>query len=173
VVVALVSSRAGPDVGRLASLLGVDVSKGGFSGDDTMRFLGACRERGLRTAFVGHCQRQAAAAALAHVAVSFVGEADEYPDCAAAVLPQPRLDLFADLWEIAHRHEGRILDAQKLVLVPNVLCVAGAFLFGFTGLTAVMITNVATFSLYGRAIGSLRELKPAASGRSWPSSLPR
>jgi Cu2+-exporting ATPase len=171
VAVALVSSRAERDVAALGSLIGVDVSKGGFSGDATARFLGACRERGLRTAFVGHCQRQAAAAALAHVAVSFVGEADLYPDCAAAVLPQPRLDLFADLWEIARRHEGRVVGAQKLVMVPNVFCVAGAFLFGFTSLTAVVITNLATFTLYNRAIGPLRDLKPAASGRSRPSSL--
>ena len=51
-------------------------------------------------------------------------------------------------------------DAQKFVLVPNVLCVAGAFLFGFTGLTAVMISNLGTLNLFNRAVGSLRDLEP-------------
>ena len=173
VAVALVSSRAGPDVAALAPLLGVDVSEGGFAGDDTARLLGACRQRGVRTAFVGHCQRHAAAAALAHVAVSFVDEADEYPDCAAAVLAQPRLDLFADLWEIAHKHEGRVVGAQKLVLVPNVVCVAGAFLFGFSSLAAVTMSSLATLSLFSRARSPLGVPEPRGRGRSPHSSFIR
>ena len=168
VPIALVSNRSEADVAVLASLLGVELYKGGFSPEDTGRFLRACRERGLRTAFVGHCRRRAAAAAEADVAVSLVAEADEHasPSPASALLLQPRVDRFADLWEIARSHEGRVHDARKLVLVPNVLCVAGAFLFGFTGLTAVMISNLGTFNLFNRAVGSLRELEPTGRGRS-------
>jgi cation transport ATPase len=175
VPVALVSNRSEADVSGLASLLGVELYKGGFSPEDTGRFLRACRERGLRTAFVGHCRLRAAAAAEADVAVSLVAEADEHasPSPASALLLQPRLDLLADLWEIARSHEGRVHDAQKLVLVPNVLCVAGAFLFGFTGLTAVMISNLGTFNLFNRAVGSLRELEPAGRRRSRHSGLSR
>lgn len=94
-----------------------------------------------------------------------MGDPDEPTHPAAASLLQPRMDRFADLWEIARNHEGRVLDAQKLVLLPNVLCVAGAFLFGFTGLTAVMITNLGTYGLFNRSIGPLRELEPAGRGR--------
>jgi Cu2+-exporting ATPase len=171
VPISLVSNRSEADVARLAALLGVDMHHGGFSPVDKARFLRACRDRGLRTAFVGHGRRQAAAAAESHVAISLIGEADEHPDCAAVLLLQPRVDLFADLWEVARTHEGRVLDAQNLVLAPNVLCVAGAFLLGFTGLTSVMISNFGTFSLYNRAVGSLRELKPADRGQSRNPSL--
>jgi cation transport ATPase len=163
--VALVSRRAESDVAALASLLDVDAGKGGLSGEETARFLCACRERGLRTAFVGRGHRHAAAAAVAHVAVSFVGETDEYPKWAAALLLQPRLSLFADLWEIAHKHEDRVSDGQKLVVVPNVFCVAGAFLFGFSSLAAVVISNLGTFSLYNRTVGGLDVLDPAGRGR--------
>src|SRR5262249_8100742 len=145
VPIALVSNRSKTDVAALASLLGVDLYQAGFAPEDTARFLRDCRERGIRTAFLDHRRRQAMAAAEAHVATALGGDADADPDSAAAWLLQPRLDRFADLWEIARTHESRVLDAQKLVLVPNVLCVAGAFLFGFTGLTAVMITNLGTF----------------------------
>jgi cation transport ATPase len=165
--VALVSRRATPDVAALGSLLGVDVCQGNLSRDDVARFLGACRQRGLRTAFVTHGQRQPAAAALAHVAVTFLGDADDHPDWAAALLLQSRLDLFADLWEIAHRHESRVRGGRKLVLVPNVLCVAGAFFLGFSSLAAVMISNLGTFSLYSRSVGPLNVLEPARRGRSW------
>jgi Cu2+-exporting ATPase len=173
VPIALVSNRSEADVASLASSLGVDLYKGGFALEDTARFLRACRERGLRTAFVGCCRRQALAAAEAHVAISLGSDTDVPADSAAVLLLQPRVDLFADLWETARTHEGRVLDAQKLVLVPNVLCVAGAFFFGFTGLTAVMITNLGTFGLYNRAVGSLRELKPAGRVRSQHAHQPR
>ncbi len=90
--VALVSRRATPDVAALGSLLGVDVCQGNLSRDDIARFLGACRQRGLRTAFVTHGQRQPAAAALAHVAVTFMGDADDHPDWAARAGRQPSRD---------------------------------------------------------------------------------
>jgi cation transport ATPase len=173
VPIALVSHRSEADVAALAELLGVNMHKGGFAPEDTARFLRACREQGLRTAFVGPGRRQAAAAAEADVAIALGCDADGPAESAAVSLLQPRLDLFADLWEIARSHEGRVLDAQKLVLVPNVLCVAGAFLFGFTGLTSVMITNLGTFGLYNRAVGSLRALEPHGRGRSRHPSLSR
>ncbi len=165
VPIALVSNRSESDVAVLAQLLGVDLYKSGFSSEETGRFLRACRDRGLRTAFVGHGRRWAAAAVEAEVAVSFVSDPDERGSPAAVSLLQPRMDRFADLWEIAHLHEGRVLGAQKLVLVPNVLCVAGAFLFGFTGLTAVMITNLGTLGLFNRSVGTLRELEAAGGER--------
>ena len=37
-------------------------------------------------------------------------------------------------------------------MIPNILCVAGAFVWGFTSLTSVMVTNLATYGIYG-AIG--------------------
>src|SRR5262249_49535508 len=141
---ALVSNRPVADVAALAALLGVDVYKGCFSREDTARFLRGCRDRGLRPAFVGNCRCRTTPAADAFVAISLLGDDDECPDSAAVSLLQPRLEGLADLWELARTHQGRVKGAQKLVLAPNVFCVAGAFLFGFTGLTSVVITNLGT-----------------------------
>src|SRR5262249_10775223 len=106
VPIALVSSPSQPDVAAFAALLGADVYKGGCAPDDTACFLRICRQRGLRTAFVGHFRRQAPAAAEAHVSIAMVSEADAgteagsgsgsdthaAPDSAAVLLLQPRLD---------------------------------------------------------------------------------
>ena len=59
-----------------------------------------------------------------------------------------------------------VLVLLGVVAVPNLFCVAGAFLFGFSGLTAVMISNLGTLALYRRAVGSLRELVPSCLGPS-------
>jgi cation transport ATPase len=159
--IALVSNRAEPDVAALASLLGVDMYRSGFSAGEQARFLRACRDGGLRTALIGNGHRQGASAGIVHVAIALASDTGDCPEPAAFLLLQPRLRGIAELWEIARAHEGNVHDAQKLVLAPNVLCVAGAFLFGFSGLTSVMITNLGTFGLYNRTLGSLRELNAA------------
>jgi Cu2+-exporting ATPase len=166
VPIVLVSSRSEADVAATARLLGVDMHQSALGPGDCARFLRHCRERGLRAAYIGRCARQAAAADEAHLAISLAGSGDEAPGSAAVLLLQPRLELLADLLELAREYQGRVRDAQTTVLVPNVFCVAGAFLFGFTSLVAVTITNLATLGIYTRAAGSLRELTLRRRDRS-------
>jgi Cu2+-exporting ATPase len=169
VPIVLVSNRPYGETALLASRLGVDEFRSGFSAGDLELYMQDCRAGGSRTAFVGRCHTKASAAALAHVSVSYLAEAEAEADVdadpAAALLLQPRMELLAELWAVARSHEGRVGDVQKIIMLPNVLCVAGAFLLGFTGLTAVMLSNLGTFSLFQRAAGSLRALKPAGAGR--------
>ncbi len=163
---ALVSGRPEPEAAGLAGSLGVEMYRGSFSAEETAAFVVACRERGLKAAFVGDCRAHPAAAAGAHVAISIDAEADLDADPAGLVMQQARLAPLADLFEISRSHVSRVDQDQKLILVPNLICVAGAFLFGFTGLTAVMLSNLGTLGLYRRASDSLRELAPPEPVRS-------
>jgi Cu2+-exporting ATPase len=170
VPIVLVSDRSEADVAALASALGVDIHHSSLAPDETARLLRACRERGLRTAFVGDCRLQARSAAEAFVALSLGGDTDTELDAdpAAVLLLQPRLELFADLWAIARAHAGRVRSTQRFILLPNLLCVAGVFVLGITALTAVVVSNLGTLGLYTRAVGALRALdcnRPAAADR--------
>jgi hypothetical protein len=66
-------------------------------------------------------------------------------------------------------------------MTPNLLCVAGAFSFGLTGLASVFISNFGTSIAYNNAVRSLRTAhdpvtkwreagcyEAAASARIWP-----
>jgi cation transport ATPase len=170
VAILLVSARSEADVAARAALLGVDRHVSRSSPESTARLLRACRRRGLRTAFIGRCRRRPEAAAEAHVAVSVVVDADLDAETAAVLLSQPRLEQFATLWEIARSHEHRLRVLERLIVVPNVLCVAGAFFFGATALTAVVLSNLGTFGLYSSAVGALQGAGPSAPVRS---RLPR
>ena len=75
-------------------------------------------------------------------------------DPAAAVVLQPRLDLVADLFQVARSYTGRVRSNQRFILVPNLLCVAGAFFFGATALTSVVVSSLGTFGLYSRSMGA-------------------
>ena len=169
---ALVSPQGGVEVASLAKSLGVEMFRGDFSPDDTAEFLAACQMKGLKVAFVGDCRLNARAAGRAHVAISLAHDADRDLDLdpAALLIQQDGLAPLVDLIRISRDHASRVNQAQKLILLPNLLCIAGAFLFGFTGMTAVMLSSLGTLGLYRIASDSLRGLD--APGRG-PSGRPR
>jgi cation transport ATPase len=165
---ALVSPHGSTEVSILAKSLGVEMFRGNFTTDDTAEFLAACRAKGLKTAFVGDCRRHPRSARESHVAISLSDDAalDLDLDPAAFLIQQSRLAPLADLSRISRDHASRVIQAQKLILVPNLLCIAGAFLFGFTGMTAVMLSNLGTLGLYRIASDSLRGLDAPVQGRT-------
>ena len=155
---ALVSPRGEAESSRLARSLGVEMYRGDFRPEDTANFLAACRSRGLKTSYVGDCVANPKAAAEAHVAISFSEETDIEADPAGLLMQRSRLEPLADLHALSRTHANRVNEVQHLILLPNLLCVAGAFFFGFTGMTAVMLSNLGTLGLYRRSADSLRGL---------------
>jgi len=157
---ALVSGRPAGEVAALAAALGVNRLRGNLDPAGKASFLRSCRDLGLKTAFVGDCRRESLAAAEAHVAVALQGDADpaNEPGAAGVQLLCDRLERLELLWETARARAGRSRVDRAMVVGPNLACVAGAFLFGFSGLTAVALSNLGTYGVYSRATGSLRAL---------------
>ena len=168
--IVLLSSRDRAQTEALAAALGVDSHLGGCSSEDKARFLRNLQARGRRAAFIGDRQLPMPVAKESFVSIAVMDDDEVHPESAEVLILQPRWERLVDLWHASHAEEGKARGIQKLVVIPNVVCVAGAFLFGFTGLAAVVISNLGTFSLYNRAMGSLRALKPHALARpSHPS----
>jgi cation transport ATPase len=161
--VVLLSDQPEDTAGTLARALGVDRHAAGLTTADKARFLDDCRSRGLRTAWVGDARDAVELAGSCHVAVASAGEAaTDLESCPAAVLLlAQRLGPLADLWAIAREHADRLRAAERMTLGPNLICVAGAFTFGFTSLTSVLISNLGTLGVYARAAGSLRDARGA------------
>jgi cation transport ATPase len=156
---ALVSSRGKAEISALAKSLGVEMYRGDFQPDHTAEFLKACRKRGVRTAFLGDCRSHPEVALQAHVSISWASNEGLENDHAALSMQRASFEPLGELLTISREHASRVNQAQQFILFPNLVCVAGAFLFGFTGLTAVMLSNLGTLGLYRRASDSLRELE--------------
>jgi cation transport ATPase len=152
----MLSHRPEREAAAAAAALGIADYRTGLSDADKAAFLRDRRSRGVHTAFVGDCRGRTALAAAATIAVSTSGEADREADPAHVVLLRPDLDRFVHVLEVARAHAGRVESAQRFVLVPNALCVAGAFFFGVPAFTVALVTNLTTFGLYRRASDSLR-----------------
>ncbi|MGO9601578.1 MAG: hypothetical protein ACLP7Q_26670 [Isosphaeraceae bacterium] len=159
--IGLVSESNGPQVGQLAAALGVDFHEGNISPANLVQLVRGCRKRGLKVAFAGNCLTKTRAAREADVAISLdpggLENLDRNP--AAILLLEPDLARLGTLYEVAQIHRQRILAAQGSAWIPNLLCVGGAFFFGFTSLATVAITNIGTYSTYARTTASIRSLE--------------
>ena len=158
--IGLVSEEDASGVARLAASLGVDFHEAGLSSSDLVRLIRTLRNRGLKVGYIGDCLAHAAAAHAADLAVEFdagdLEHLDQTP--AAVVLLQPRLNAVAALYDAARSQLQGIREARNAALGPNLLCVAGAFLMGFTSMTTVIVTNLGTFRIHARASATIRNL---------------
>jgi cation transport ATPase len=159
--VGIVSDQPHAILSPLAAVLGVDFYLGSQSPDDRVRFLQYCRQRGLKVAYVGDCRIDPRATAEAHVAISLTEDriTDMDRDTAPIRLLQPRFTKLDELWEIVHIYQRRLKVAHGYALIPNLLCVAGAFAWGFTPFTSVVVTNLGIYAVYSRTASSIRSLE--------------
>jgi cation transport ATPase len=168
--VGIVSESPDPILAPLSASLGADFHLGGQSADDRIHFLQSCHRRGFKVAYVGDCRANPRAAAEAHVAISLVAggfsDLDLDHDPAPIWLLEPRLAKLGEIWDIAHINRQRLKLAHRYALIPNVLCVAGAFVWGFTSLTSVVVTNLAIYGTYSRMASSIRSLEHQISRSS-------
>ncbi len=147
--IGLVSDRPDAEAAALAEALGLDFHLGGLSPDAKAQAIRSLRERGHRAAFVGDCRREPDAAREAHVAISMAADAGDTEDDPAQVLVhRDDLDWAAGLRELSRAHVARVRTIHGAILVPNLLCVAGAFFLGFTSLSAVVLTNLGTLAVF-------------------------
>jgi hypothetical protein len=66
------------------------------------------------------------------------------------------------------RDSGRRKERRRYaVMAPNLLCVAGAFAFGFTPMAAVLLSNFGTSLAYNGAKRALREVAPMRLDDDW------
>lgn len=121
-------------------------------------------------AVLGDCERLAAAAQAAEIAIHF-GRDTAPPAMAQAGLLNSDWTHIAQLWEIAELQAQRNRVHGACTLVPNLCCVAGAFALGFTGLHAVLLTNLGTLTVYRSASRWLRE-RPRVGGATGRSPVP-
>jgi Cu2+-exporting ATPase len=164
----LASDRASDASSSFAKRLGVDRYCGSMSADGRIRLLRELRRQSIATAYIGDCVANGLVAREADLTVGFAGadppvEAGLGSDPPDIALLAPSIAPLPALRAMARDSAGRRQRAQSAVMGPNVLCVVGAFAFGFTPMAAVLISNFGTSLAYN---GAKRALRSTALGRS-------
>jgi Cu2+-exporting ATPase len=179
----LTSERPADATASLASRLGVERHCGDMHLDDKIQLLRDLSQNGVATVFVGDCVAGARAAREAQLAIALGGGYSPGREPWDVALLGPSIESLPALLALSRDHTTRIERARHTVMAPNLLCVAGAFSFGLTGLAAVFISNFGTSIVYNNVMRSLRAVhnpvtewrdacrfEDAATASDWPSS---
>jgi cation transport ATPase len=140
----------------VAKRLGIDHYCGNMSVGDKIRFLHDLRRKSVAAAYIGDCSTNAPVAREAHLSIGLAA-ADPAADAgwekgtSDIALLAPSIAPLPALWALARNSAGRRDRIRYAVMTPNLLCVAGAFAFGFTPMAAVFLSNFGTSLAYNSA----------------------
>ncbi len=126
-------------------------------GDDVAAAVRALQAAGRRVGLVADSAAVPAAVRIADVVID-VGDrmdSDASRGIAGIVSLSGTIEGLPELLDAARQRRSRLAIARRLNLLPNVACVVGAFLFGFTSLISAVVTNLGTLGIYSRATNRL------------------
>jgi cation transport ATPase len=140
----------------VAKRLGIDRYCGNMSASDKIRLLRDLRRQSVATAYIGDCLANAPVARESHLSIGLAAvgaavDAGWEPGPSDIVLLAPSIASLPALCALARDSARRQKRTRYAVMVPNLLCVAGAFAFGFTPMAAVFLSNFGTSLAYNSA----------------------
>lgn len=173
--VELLSSAHAAQANQIADWLGVDDVRICPSDRSKAQLIDVLRDGGRKIVYVGDCRQNPLAAKAADLAI-FPGPAEvggTFADAGSTTPDDPSgiWLLHADYGKLLQLREmARSFDTQSklncnLILAPNIVCVAGAFLFGFTSLAVVVLSNLGTFTVYSRSRSALQRAERRLQSR--------
>jgi cation transport ATPase len=140
----------------VAKRLGIDRYCSNMSASDKIQFLHDLRRQSVAAAYIGDCLANAPVAREAYLSIGLAA-ADTAANAgwgqgsSDIALLAPSIAPLPALCALARESAGRRDRVRYAVMAPNLLCVAGAFAFGFTPMAAVFLSNFGTSLAYGSA----------------------
>lgn len=154
--VVLVTDRGGDEAAERTAALHADTWETARSDDAIAAVIQRRRAAGQQVALAADCQTLPLSAKAAAVAIDLSGDAvDVLASPAGIVALAGEPTSLADLVIAAKQRNERLARSRKISLLPNMACVAGAFLFGFTSLVVAIVSNLGTFGSYTISTQSL------------------
>lgn len=125
---------------KLAERLGMDRHFAEVLPQDKARYVELLQKEGRTVCFIGDGVNDSIALKKANVSISLRGASSIATDTAQVVLMEDNLVKLLQLHDISYQLNSNINRSWGLIIVPNVICIAGAFLGGF-GVMHSMIFN--------------------------------
>ena len=152
----LVSSAPAAQVEELANALGVDDVHLCPTDEAQETVILNLVARGHSVVYVGDCRKNPRAAKAAQLAVFPSPDPTWEADPSGVWLPAANYERLAALRDAAVSIRDQARSHCNLILIPNMVCIAGAFLFGFTSLAVVILSNLGTYSVYSQSRVAMR-----------------
>jgi Cu2+-exporting ATPase len=143
---------------KLAAALGMDEYFANVLPADKADYVERLQRQGRKVCFVGDGINDSIALKKANVSVSLRGATSIATDTAQVVFMEESLGKLCDLLDIAHSLDRNIKRSWTYIILPNALCIAGAFTMGFGILASVLTNNVASIAALVNGMLPLREV---------------
>jgi heavy metal translocating P-type ATPase len=163
--VAIVSGDHEKPTRKLSHALGVDRYFAEVLPEDKARYVEMLQQEGRKVCFVGDGINDAIALKRADVSVSLRGATTAAMDTAQVVFMEESLAKLCDLMDISRALDRNIKVSWQLIIVPNALCIAGAFFFGFGVMASVLANNVAAVAALANGLRPLQMLSQRGGRR--------
>jgi len=140
-LVAVVSSQSDAAVQDIALKLGADLSCGGMGSAERGRFLRRLKQAGHKPAYLGKCNSVQELVNDAHVSIAIGGFFEEDGAVDIFILSE-LLDPLPQLVAVSREQASQGSTACNKAILPNLLCIAGAFSGVLNGSTSTLLANV-------------------------------
>lgn len=156
--IAIISGDQEAPTRRLAEQLGMDRYFAQVLPAEKADYVEKLQREGRSVCFIGDGVNDAIALKKANVSISLRGATSIATDTAHVVFMEPGLGKLCELLDIARDLERNVQTSWILILVPNALCIVGAFTLGFGVGMSVLTNNIAALGALANGVRPMRKV---------------
>jgi heavy metal translocating P-type ATPase len=156
--IAIISGDHEGPTKKLAEKLGMDRYFAGVLPADKASYVEKLQQEGKKVCFVGDGINDSIALKKANVSISLRGASSIATDTAHIVFMEESLAKLCELRDIARSLDRNVNRSWTMILIPNVMCIAGAFTMGFGLMASVVTNNVAALGALANGMLPLRRI---------------
>ncbi len=156
--IAIISGDHEAPTRKLAESLGMDRYFAQVLPADKADHVIALQKEGRKVCFVGDGINDSIALKQANVSISLRGASTIATDTAHIVFLEEGLSKLCDLRDISGDLDRNVRRSWRLILAPNIACIAGVFTMGFGIMASVVTNNVAALAALGNGMLPLRKI---------------
>ncbi len=156
--IAIISGDHEAPTRALAESLGMDRYFAQVLPADKANYVAKLQEEGHKVCFVGDGINDSIALKQANVSISLRGASTIATDTAHIVFLEEGLSRLCDLRDTARDLDRNVRRSWRLILAPNIACIAGVFTLGFGIMTSVITNNVAAMAALANGMLPLRKI---------------
>ena len=155
---AIISGDHDAPTRKLAEELGMDRYFAEVLPADKAEYVEKLQQEGRKVCFVGDGINDSIALKQANVSISLRGATSIATDTAQIVFMEQGLSKLCELRDIAHSMDRNVRISWNMILLPNILCVAGVFTLGFGIGASVLTNNVAAIGALANGVWPMRKV---------------
>jgi P-type E1-E2 ATPase len=142
---------------RLAERLGMDRHFAEVLPQDKARYVELLQKEGRTVCFIGDGVNDSIALKKANVSISLRGASSVATDTAQVVFMEDSLVKLLELYDVSRALHRNIKTSWGLIVVPNLICIAGAFFAGFGVMHSMVFNQIGGMLALGNGLLPLRK----------------